>query len=707
MATYVGFHIKGILGGLAAPLSLVLPSVIIIVIISKILDKFKSSSIVQNALYGLRAASTALIAAAGITALLGHWIDTGVILGVVIINAIIGFIQEGKAEAAIDAIRAMLAPLAFVIRDGQRHEIAAADLVPGDIVRLSAGDMVPADIRLIESRDLFVSQAALTGESLPVEKVARSRDPQQMNPLECDTLCFMGTTVVSGTAQAIVTATGGNTWFGQLAGRVSEQESEPNAFQKGIGRVSMLLIRFMMVMTPIVLLINGYTKGDWWEAALFALSVAVGLTPEMLPMIVTSTLARGAVKLSKQKVIVKHLDAIQNFGAMDILCTDKTGTLTQDKIVLENHTDISGKTSERVLHSAWLNSHYQTGLKNLLDLAVLEHLELRHALRVALAQQQHLAQAGQHALRKPQIIHQRARHQAGQGTAADASEQVLAKLVGKVLVAVVQCLQLGGDGLGRFRSQGLGLQPGMVLRGFSQQGLAALQGLLQLIAALCQALPFIGGQQGLGKGGSIGKRAGLQRGIPCGLRLGAALLQLGQMAAGLLALALQAGQFLLEVTGDVLERLAGVVVVEVVGGFDQLARRVVAVGDQQVVLHVAQRRDQDQQDALFRQAQEFDLPERGIGPLRRDDHAGKVGEVGQKLRGSRSHAQRAVRMDAAFDLAQRLLFQRVHGEELVHEHPVAARSGHPAGRGVRTGHQPHVFQLGHDVADRGRADVEA
>lgn len=171
--------------------------------------------------------------------------------------------------------------------------------------------------------------------------------------------------------------------FGQLAGRVSEQESEPNAFQQGISRVSMLLIRFMLVMAPVVLLINGYTKGDWWEAALFALSVAVGLTPEMLPMIVTSTLARGAVKLSKQKVIVKHLDAIQNFGAMDILCTDKTGTLTQDKIVLENHTDISGKTSERVLHSAWLNSHYQTGLKNLLDTAVLEGTDEESARSLA------------------------------------------------------------------------------------------------------------------------------------------------------------------------------------------------------------------------------------------------------------------------------------------------------------------------------------
>ena len=163
--------------------------------------------------------------------------------------------------------------------------------------------------------------------------------------------------------------------FGQLAGRVSEQDNEQNAFQKGISRVSMLLIRFMLVMAPVVLIINGYTKGDWWEAALFALSVAVGLTPEMLPMIVTSTLARGAVKLSKQKVIVKHLDAIQNFGAMDILCTDKTGTLTQDKIVLENHTDISGKPSEHVLHCARLNSHYQTGLKNLLDTAVPEGVD--------------------------------------------------------------------------------------------------------------------------------------------------------------------------------------------------------------------------------------------------------------------------------------------------------------------------------------------
>ncbi|EYH77093.1 magnesium-transporting ATPase MgtA, partial [Salmonella enterica subsp. enterica serovar Heidelberg str. N4496] len=291
----------------------------------------------------------------------------GVIALMVGISTLLNFVQEARSTKAADALKAMVSNTATVLRvineNGENAwlELPIDQLVPGDIIKLAAGDMIPADLRIIQARDLFVAQASLTGESLPVEKVATTREPRQNNPLECDTLCFMGTNVVSGTAQAVVMATGADTWFGQLAGRVSEQDNEQNAFQKGISRVSMLLIRFMLVMAPVVLIINGYTKGDWWEAALFALSVAVGLTPEMLPMIVTSTLARGAVKLSKQKVIVKHLDAIQNFGAMDILCTDKTGTLTQDKIVLENHTDISGKPSEHVLHCAWLNSHYQTG----------------------------------------------------------------------------------------------------------------------------------------------------------------------------------------------------------------------------------------------------------------------------------------------------------------------------------------------------------
>lgn len=305
----------------------------------------------------------------------------GVIALMVGISTLLNFIQEARSTKAADALKAMVSNTATVLRvinekgENAWLELPIDRLVVGDIIKLAAGDMIPADLRLVQARDLFVAQSSLTGESLPVEKVASSHNPQQPNPLECDTLCFMGTTVVSGSAQAIVIATGGNTWFGQLAGRIGEQESEPNAFQQGISRVSLLLIRFMLVMTPVVLLINGYTKGDWWEAALFALSVAVGLTPEMLPMIVTSTLARGAVKLSRQKVIVKHLDAIQNFGAMDILCTDKTGTLTQDKIVLEHHTDISGNVSVRVLQSAWLNSHYQTGLKNLLDVAVLEGID--------------------------------------------------------------------------------------------------------------------------------------------------------------------------------------------------------------------------------------------------------------------------------------------------------------------------------------------
>ncbi|WP_035891133.1 magnesium-translocating P-type ATPase [Siccibacter colletis] len=313
----------------------------------------------------------------------------GVIGLMVAIATLLNFIQEARSTRAADALKAMVTNTATVRRvlndlgEYDWLEIPIDQLVPGDIVKLAAGDMIPADLRVLSARDLFVAQASLTGESLPVEKVASTRHPDQTHALESDTLCFMGTNVVSGTAQAMVIATGANTWFGQLAGRVSGQESEPNAFQQGIGRVSMLLIRFMLVMTPVVLLINGFTKGDWWEAALFALSVAVGLTPEMLPMIVTSTLARGAVKLSKQKVIVKHLDAIQNFGSMDILCTDKTGTLTQDRIMLETHTDIAGNRCDRVLENAWLNSHYQTGLKNLLDVAVLEGLDEARAREAA------------------------------------------------------------------------------------------------------------------------------------------------------------------------------------------------------------------------------------------------------------------------------------------------------------------------------------
>ncbi len=262
-----------------------------------------------------------------------------VIGAMVLISTLMHFIQEARSNRAADALKAMVSNTATVLRSdahsgkSEHHELPISQLVPGDIIKLSAGDMIPADLRILVAKDLFISQAALTGESLPVEKVAQCRECDEQNPLQRDTLCFMGTNVVSGSALAIVIGTGNQTYFGLLAERVTHQDEQPNAFQSGISKVSWLLIRFMLVMTPIVLLINGFTKGDWWEAALFALSVAVGLTPEMLPMIVTSTLAKGAVKLSKQKVIVKRLDAIQNFGAMDVLCTDKTGTLTQDKIL--------------------------------------------------------------------------------------------------------------------------------------------------------------------------------------------------------------------------------------------------------------------------------------------------------------------------------------------------------------------------------------
>lgn len=316
-------------------------------------------------------------------------VEAAVVIGSMVgISTLLRFIQEKRSNRAAEKLKAMVSNTATVFRSAEvdsparRVEVPIRQLVPGDVLWLSAGDMVPADVRLLSAKDLFVGQAALTGESLPVEKFAQLRDARQGNPLERDSLCFMGTTVVSGSAQAVVVGTGTRTYFGSLAERVIASDPTPTAFQTGVNRVSWLLIRFMLVMAPVVLLINGFTKGDWLEAALFALSIAVGLTPEMLPMIVTSTLAKGAVVLSRRKVIVKRLDAIQNFGAMDILCTDKTGTLTQDRIVLERHTDAFGQVQDRVLQLAFLNSHYQTGLKNLLDVAVLEHVELRHALKV-------------------------------------------------------------------------------------------------------------------------------------------------------------------------------------------------------------------------------------------------------------------------------------------------------------------------------------
>ncbi len=307
-----------------------------------------------------------------------------VIGSMVVLSTVLRFLQESRSNKAADKLKAMVSNTSTVLRpvegsDGAlRIEVPMRDLVPGDLIALSAGDMIPADCRLLSAKDLFISQSALTGEAMPVEKFASvPATGSASGVLERDNLLFMGTNVISGTATALIVHTGARTFFGALAQRVSATDRGTTAFQAGINRVSWVLIRFMLVMAPLVLVINGVTKGDWWEAALFALSIAVGLTPEMLPMIVTATLAKGAVVMSRQKVIVKRLEAIHNFGAMDVLCTDKTGTLTQDRIVLERHTNAWGEGSDHVLQLAYLNSFHQTGLKNLLDKAVLSHAQMQ------------------------------------------------------------------------------------------------------------------------------------------------------------------------------------------------------------------------------------------------------------------------------------------------------------------------------------------
>jgi Mg2+-importing ATPase len=313
---------------------------------------------------------------------------TGVIIILVMVSlsGLLRFWQEYRTNKAAETLKSMVRTTATVLRRSSYSaqaltlEIPIRELVPGDIIKLSAGDMIPADVRLLASRDLFISQAILTGEAIPIEKydamgnVSQKSSEDEVSSehalLELSNICLMGTNVASGTATAVVVATGGRTYFGSLAKSIVGSRSQ-TAFDRGVNSVSWLLIRFMLVMVPIVLLINGFTKGDWSEAALFALAVAVGLTPEMLPMIVSSNLAKGAIAMSRRKVVVKRLNAIQNFGAMDVLCTDKTGTLTQDRIILEHHLDVSDVRDNEVLHLAWLNSFHQSGMKNLMDQAVI------------------------------------------------------------------------------------------------------------------------------------------------------------------------------------------------------------------------------------------------------------------------------------------------------------------------------------------------
>lgn len=282
--------------------------------------------------------------------------------------------QEAKADSAAAKLKAMLSVTATAIRDGQPQEIAVSQLVPGDIVELAAGDMIPADVRILAAKDLYVIQSSLTGESFPVEKLEIEKNVATAMPAELTSIAFLGTSVESGSATGVVVVTGNQTYLGGIAQSFSEVRAE-TAFDKGIAQFTWLLLRFVLVMVPLVFVINGLTKGNWGEAFFFAIAVAVGLTPEMLPMIVTVCLSRGAVTMSQKKVIVKRINAIQNLGAMDVLCTDKTGTLTMDRVILERHCDVALKEDDGVLALAYLNSHFQTGLRSVLDRAVLAHTE--------------------------------------------------------------------------------------------------------------------------------------------------------------------------------------------------------------------------------------------------------------------------------------------------------------------------------------------
>ncbi len=313
------------------------------------------------------------------------WTTIIIIVTMIVLSAILRFVQEYKANKAGEALKKMVTNTCYVKRAGvPDQEIRIEELVPGDIVMLSAGDMIPADMRIIETKDLFVSQSSLTGESDSIEKTPTvvGKKYRSGSVVELDNICYMGSTVVSGSATGIVFETGNNTYLGTIAKGIAGHRAV-TAFDRGITKVSLLLIRYMLIMVPFVFLVNGITKGDWLEAFIFGVSIAVGLTPEMLPMIVSANLSKGAIAMSRKKTIVKDLNSIQNFGAMNVLCTDKTGTLTRDHIVLERHINADGSADKdnRILRHAYFNSFFQTGLKNLMDRAILSHvkeLELEH-----------------------------------------------------------------------------------------------------------------------------------------------------------------------------------------------------------------------------------------------------------------------------------------------------------------------------------------
>ena len=302
-----------------------------------------------------------------------------VMLLMVVLGVSLRFVQETRADTAAAKLKAMISVTATVVRDGQSREIPLHQLVPGDVVKLSAGDMIPGDVRLLSAKDLFVIQATLTGESMPVEKTDARDTRANASPIERTNTCFLGTSVESGSATAVIVATGAQTYFGKMARSLAGQQVE-TAFDRGVKKFTWLMIRFMLVMVPLVFLINGLTKHNWHQAFFFSLAVAVGMTPEMLPMIVSVCLSKGALAMAKKQVIVKRLNSIQNFGAMDVLCTDKTGTLTLDRVILEIYCDVFKKENQEVLRDAYLISYFQTGLKNVLDRAVLQHQDLHKEL---------------------------------------------------------------------------------------------------------------------------------------------------------------------------------------------------------------------------------------------------------------------------------------------------------------------------------------
>ncbi len=330
--------------------------------------------------------SLLLIALAAVNALTGSRESAVVIVAIVVLASVLSFLQEYRSTKAAESLRAMVHVKATLVRrvhphatEGQPVQLPLQHVVRGDIVRLGAGNLIPADVRILAAKDLFVNQASLTGESLPVEKFSGSAKGTG-SLLDTPNLAFMGTYATSGTATAVVLATGARTHFGRLAHGLAAARPA-TSFETGINRYLWLILRFMLVMVPAVFLVNGLLKGDWLEALLFAIAIGVGMTPEMLPVVITVNLAKGALAMARKRVIVKRLPAIQNFGAMDVLATDKTGTLTQNRVILERHVDIAGSPSPRVLEFACLNSFFQSGMRNLLDEAVLTHAELEAQIR--------------------------------------------------------------------------------------------------------------------------------------------------------------------------------------------------------------------------------------------------------------------------------------------------------------------------------------